>query len=150
MALALLAMAVFLGVAIALQHAFGIPIYTSYRVACGGFCLAFMARIGDVRYERWARIAVAVAAVISIGLFFTPAFDRPASRGEVLFFALPDIAVFFMARAMSYPDADEHQRAVRQQLFVGFAFALALCVLMFATAFIPNHHPRVEATRAGG
>ena len=49
---------------------------------------------------------------------FTPLVNRPASRGEVMLFALPDAIIVLMARIVSYPVTDVHRRAMRQHMIL--------------------------------
>ncbi|ODT91245.1 MAG: hypothetical protein ABS86_02790 [Sphingobium sp. SCN 64-10] len=122
--------------AIMLQEKLGIPFDTTYRLACAATCLAFIAQFGlDAPQERWPWIGFVIALLVNAGLFFTPLFDRPASRGEIMLFALPDAVVMLGARIAYYPVADDHQRAVRQQLIVGLILAMAFCAIVLASAF---------------
>ena len=137
--LALLGVAVFVAAGITLENQAGVPFTTTYRAACVGICVAFFAQITrDYPGQRWPWISLAMALLIDIGMFLTPIFDRPASRGEILMFALPNATIFLFARALSYPIDDVHQRAVRQQLIVGAILAAAFSALVLAIGFVPD------------
>ena len=137
--LALLSIAVFVSIGVVLETELGFPFYTTYRIACAGICLVLMAKIGaEYRAQRWPWVGFWIALLINAGLFFTPLLDRPASRGEIMFFALPDVTIFLAARAVSYPATDDHQRAVRQQLIVGLVLAIAVCAMVLSSALIPD------------
>jgi hypothetical protein len=145
--LAFLSIALFLVFGTVLESLFGFPFYTTYRIACAGACVGLMAKIGqEYSGQRWPWVAVSVALATNIGLFFTPLFDRPASRGEVMVFALPDIAIFLAVRAATYPTADAHQRAVRQQLIVGVILAVAVSAIILATGLIPERGDRARVS----
>jgi hypothetical protein len=115
-----------------LEDEVGIPFATTLRVVCVGFCQFFIHKLGaDYPEEQWPRISFWVALVVNIAIFFTPLVDRPASRGELMLFAVPDAIVVFGARIASYNVVDVHQRAVRQQMILGLVFAVALCAILF-------------------
>ncbi len=121
-----------------LESKFEIPFKTTYRIACMVGCLIFIAKIGsDYPGERWPWIAFLVALLFNVGLFFSPLAHQPASKGDVLFFGAPDAAIMLAARTFSYPVADEHQRAVRQQMILGLVLALVFCAIILAMMFIP-------------
>lgn len=135
----LLGVVAFVSFAITLENEVGIPFKTTYRIACAIGCLAFMAKIGsDYREERWPKIALLIALLFNVGLFFSPLAHLPASKGDVLFFAVPDAAIALAARTVSYSVTDDHQRAVRQQMILGLVLALAFCVIIVAMMFIPQ------------
>ncbi|MDZ7282394.1 hypothetical protein N4G62_10190 [Sphingomonas sanguinis] len=137
--LILLGIVAFVAMGEALQDRFHIPFDTTYRVACALACLAFIAKLGwDSSGETWPWIGLGLAALVNIALFFTPIRHQPASRGELMIFALPDLVVVLAARIWDYPVADDHQRAVRQQLVMGLIIAIAVSALLLATIFIPN------------
>ncbi|WP_454278765.1 hypothetical protein [Sphingomonas sp. Marseille-Q8236] len=137
--LALIGIGLLLAIGFVLERRFGVPPDSSYRVACAGVCLVFIAKLDrDSGGERWLRIGLALSALINIALFATPIFDRPASRGEILFFAFPDLVIVMIARIVTYPVTDGHQRAVRQQLVVGLLLAIAFCALVMASALVPR------------
>lgn len=137
--LTLLGVAGFVAFGITLETACGIPFDLTYRIACAVACLVMMVKIGaDQGKERWFRVSLFIALVFNASLFLTPILHRPASRGEIMIFALPDAAVFFFGQAIGYPTGDEHQRAVRQQLFVGSLLAFAVAALLLAASFIPD------------
>jgi hypothetical protein len=137
--LALLGVLVFVVFSIILENTFGVPFDTSYRIACAGICLGFIWTIGrDYPGQRWFLIAFAIALLVNIGIFFTPLVDRPASRGELMIFALPDTVILLAARIVSYPVQDTYQRAVRQQMILGLVIAIAFCALLLFLALIPD------------
>ena len=145
--LALLGIALFITFSIALENETGFPFDMTYRIACTGICLGFMVKVGsDYPGQRWPWIALSIAAVTNVAMFFTPLFDRPASRGEIMLFALPDVTIFLAARAVSYPVKDEHQRAVRQQLILGAIFAMAFSAIILSTSLIPERRDRQPAS----
>jgi hypothetical protein len=138
--LALLGVVAFVIIGIAFENKLGLPFDMTYRVACAAVCLLFVFKLGsDYPGERWVWVSFWVVLLLNIGLFFTPLANRPASRGELMLFALPDAVVVLVARIISYPVLDEHQRAMRQQLNLGLAVAFAFCVILFALSLIePN------------
>jgi hypothetical protein len=136
---ALLGIIAFVAFGVELQNWFGLPFDTTYRITCAGACLAFIAKLGwDSPGERWPWIGLGLAAIVNIALFFMPILDRPASRGEVMIFAMPDLVVVMAARIRAYRVTNDHQRAVRQQLVVGWLLALAICALVIASALVPD------------
>jgi hypothetical protein len=133
LSLAVVAIIAALIVGDALKDELGIPFDTTYRIVCAGTCLVFIYKIGsDYPGERWPQISLCVAALVNVALFFTPLVNRPASRGEVMLFALPDAVVWLSARAVSYPPRDVHQRAIRQQLILALILAVAFCAILYA------------------
>ncbi len=137
LSLAVLGIAAFVAIGIALQGGLGIPFETTYRVACAFACLGFIAKVGsDYPGERWPRIGIAVALLVNVGVFFTPLVDRPASRGEIMLFALPDAVILLIAWIATYRVVDVHQRAMRQQLILGLIVAVAFCAILFTLTLI--------------
>lgn len=138
--LALLGIVVFVAVGIALQDEIGLPFDTTYRVACAVICLLFILKLkSDCPGERWPQVSFWVALLVNIGLFFTPLVDRPASRGELILFALPNAIIVLAALIISYSAADQHQRATRQQMILGLIVAVAFCAILFALTLVePN------------
>jgi len=111
----------------------GFPFATIYRVGCAVACLGLIGHIAlDNPAERWPRIGVAAAAVVNFCLFFTPIFDRPPSRGELMFFAVPDAIILLVARLATFAVRDDHDRAQRQVVILGLVVAVALCVMQFS------------------
>jgi Na+-translocating ferredoxin:NAD+ oxidoreductase RnfA subunit len=144
---------VFLGLVALLVMAFtleadlGFPAATTLRIATAAACLVFIYQIGGKAFpgERWPRIALAFAVIVNVGVFFTPLVDRPPSRGELMLFALPDTIVVLVAWLTALlstgPAADDHQRAVRQQLILGLVIAVAVCATLFSLILIqPQSH----------
>lgn len=121
--------------AIVLETEAGIPFDTTFRVACAAACLAIIARIARTyRGARWPWVGFATALVVEVAMFFTPLLHGRASRGEIMMFAAPDAVVMLAARLASFRVADEHQRAVRQQLILGLVVAVILTALLFWAA----------------
>jgi hypothetical protein len=115
--LGLVGLAAFLFISIALEDKFGVPSDTTYRIVCAVACVGCIYKLGgDYPGERWPETSMWLALLVNGGLFFTPLVDRPASRGEVMLFALPDIIILLVARIASYPVETVHQRAMRQQM----------------------------------
>lgn len=136
----LLGLVAFILIAMGLEKGFGLPFDTTYRIACGAGCLLFIYKLGmDYPGEQWPRISFLLALLVNAGLFFTPLMDRPASRGELILFALPDAIVVLAALIASYPVVDEHQRAMRQQMVLGLVAAVAFCVILFASMLMEPH-----------
>lgn len=127
-------------IGIALDNDLGVPFATTYRIACAVACLAFIFKLGiDYPSEKWPRVGFLTALFINIMLFFTPVMDRPASRGEVMLFALPDAIVVLVALVASYKVTDVHQRAVRQQMIFGLIVAIVLCAILFSLILMNPH-----------
>lgn len=124
-------------IGIMLEDDVGIPFATTLRVACVGFCQFFIYKLGaDYPGEQWPRVSFWAALAVSIAIFFTPLVDRPASRGELMLFAPPDAILTLTARIASYPVADDHQRAMRQQMILGLIVAIAFCVILFGLTLV--------------
>lgn len=137
--LALIGIAVFDTLAIMLENRVGVPFKTTFRLACAVGCLTLIARmIADEPDAHWLRFAFCGALVSNLAMFFSPLAALPASKGDLLFFAAPDAAILFGARAFTYPVTDDHQRAVRQQLIMGFILALAVSALILSIMFVPD------------
>lgn len=112
---------------IMLENQVGIPFKTTYRVACAIGCLIFIAQIGsEYRGERWPWIALSLALLFNVGLFFSPLAHQPGSKGDILFFGVPDAAIVLAARTKSYRVIDDHSRAVRQQMILGLVLAFGV------------------------
>jgi hypothetical protein len=141
--LAILGILAFLAVSFTLQDQLGISWDTTYRVACAGGCQAFIYKLGsDYRENRRPDVSFWLALLVNGGLFFTPLFDRPASRGEVMLFALPDAILVLVVRIASYHADDVHQRAIRQQMILGLVVAVVFCVALFTAVLLgpqPTH-----------
>ena len=137
MGLALLGIIGFLVVAVALDHAFGLPFDTTYRIACAAACLVFILKLArDYSGESWVRIGFWLSLAINVGIFLTPLVDRPASRGELMVFALPDAVAVLAVRAATYKAATEHQRAVPQQMILGLVIAIAFCAILLGLSLV--------------
>ncbi len=131
-----------IAIGIALEKDLGIPFDTSYRVACAIACLAFVFKLQrDYPTEKWPKAGLLGAGIINISLFFTPLVSRPASRGELMIFALPDAIVVLAALIAFYKVETVHQRAVRQQMVLGLIIALGFSAVMFTLILIgPQPH----------
>lgn len=139
--LVLLGIFVVVTIGIALQNEIGLPFYTTYRVVCAALCLGFILKLVlDYSEERWPKVSFWGALLVNISLFFTPLFDRPASRGEVMFFALPDAIIVLVALILSYDVVDEQQRAKRYTMILGLVVAIIVCVGLFALTLIGSGH----------
>lgn len=127
-------------VAATLQSAAGIPWEATYRVACGVSCLVFIwTLIDDHPDEGWLKTSFWLALVINIGILFTPLVDRPASRGELMLFALPDAIVVLVARLATYRVSEDRQRVLRAQLIFGLFVAMTACAILFTFVLVyPN------------
>ncbi len=137
---ALFGIMAFVAFGVELQNRFGIPFDTTYRIACAGACLAFIAKLGwDSPDERWPWIGLGLAAIVNIALFLTPILDRPASRGEIMIFALPDLVVVMAVRIRAYRVTNDHQRAMRQQMVMALVLAVAIGALVIASTLVPDH-----------
>lgn len=138
--LALLGIAAFVTIGIELENDLGIPSDTTYRVVLAAMCLLVIFKLElDYPGEQWPRTSLWVALLVNVGLFFTPLVDRPASRGELMLFALPDAIIVLVARILSYPVGDEHQRAMRQQMILALIVAVAFCAILFTLLLIEPH-----------
>jgi drug/metabolite transporter (DMT)-like permease len=136
----LFGIAVFVTIAIVLEDQMGIPFALTFRIACASACIVPMYKtLGEYPGEKWPLIALLVAFLFNFTMFFSPLAKLPASKGDILFFALPDVAIFMAARAWTYPVTDVHQRAVRQQLIVGLILAIAVCALFMSLLLLPPH-----------
>lgn len=136
---AILSIIVFVTIAIGLENYTAIPFAFTFRVACAFICLYFVAQVGaDYPGERWPKVTFLIALVFNACLFFSPLAHLPASKGDILLFALPNTAIFLAARAITYPVSNDHQRAVRQQMIVGLILALAFCAIILSIMLIPT------------
>ena len=129
----------FVTIGITLENQVGIPFSFILRLAGAGACLFVIAKIGSEDHpgERWPKIALFIAFLFNVSIFFSPLSQMPASKGDITFFAVPDAVIFLAARTFSYPATDVHQRAVRQQLIVGLILASALCAIVLSILLVP-------------
>ena len=135
--LLLLGVIAFVIIGIVLEDEAGIPFKTTYRVGCAVACLTLIYQLGlQNPEERWLRVGFWCAFIVNAGLFFTPIVDRPASRGELMIFALPDAVVLLAVGLAYYPAGDARQRAVRQQMILGLVVASLFCATLFGFALI--------------
>jgi len=138
--LALLGIIAFVIISDALEQEIGLPVDTTYRVACAAICLLFIYQLGfDYPGERWPRVSLWIALMVNAGLFFTPLIDRPPSRGELVLFALPNAIVVLSARIAAYPVVDGRQRATRQLMILCLVLAVAFCALLFTLTLLERH-----------
>ncbi|WP_344698010.1 hypothetical protein [Sphingomonas limnosediminicola] len=93
----------------------------------------------DYPSETWPRISFWLSLLINIAIFFTPLVDRPASRGELILFALPDAVVTLTTLLATYRVADFHQRAMRQQMILGLIVTVAACATLFTLVLMDPH-----------
>jgi hypothetical protein len=123
-----------------LQSEFGLPFDTTYRVACAAMCIVFIYGLNsEYPGEKWIGVAAIISIIANIALFCTPLVDQPTSRGEVMFFALPDAAIVLGVRIASYRVTNDHQRAMRQQMILGFIVAVAFgAVILGLTLVAPR------------
>ncbi|GEN99108.1 hypothetical protein NSE01_09410 [Novosphingobium sediminis] len=132
--------AVFLIFAFTLQDRFSVPFALTYRIACALACFWLAAKlITEYPDERWPKIALLIAALCDLGLFFSPLRHLPASKGDILFFAAPYVLVFLTARISTFQVNDVHQRAVRQQMVLGLVLAIAFCAIFLSIMLMPEH-----------
>lgn len=116
-----------------LEHEAGVPFDTTYRLACAAMCLFFIRRLySDYPGQRWVTISFWTAGLVNVAILFTPLMKGPASRGELILFALPDAIVTLAVRIATYKVADDHQRAMRQQMVLG----LIVAGVIFAGLFL--------------
>lgn len=136
MGLALIGVVIFVALSIALDNYVGIPFDTSYRIACASGCLLYIIKLGlDHPGEKWPWVGFSIALLLSISLFFTPLLDRPASRGEIVLFALPDAIILLGARIATYPvNNDDDRRIIHQRLILALVIALAFFGVLVAVS----------------
>jgi hypothetical protein len=134
--------ATFVAVGVALENEAGLPFATFYRVACAGACVGFIWKLrGDYPTESWPQASLLIALAVNVAILFTPLVDRPASRGELMIFALPDAMIVLGARIASYHARDDHQRAMRQTMILGLVVATIFCSVLYALILLhPNSH----------
>lgn len=133
--LVLLGVVAFVAAAAVLENRFLVPFDTTYRIACAAICLVVIGKLAsDDPTERWPRIALGIALLVNIGLFLTPVVERPASRGEMMIFALPDTVIVLLVGILSYSVTDLHRRAMRQQMILALIGASALCAVLMIAA----------------
>ena len=134
----LIGVALTLAMAFVLESATGISVAVTLRIIVAGVCLFVMFKIGgDYPGEKWPKIALAIAAIFNFAMFFSPLAKMPVSKGDLMFFAVPDAVIFLAFRTFTYPVTDIHTRAVRQQLIVGLILALAFCAIIMSILLAP-------------
>ncbi len=137
--LALLGIAVFVTLGIVLENKVGLPIATSYRVACAVACLFLIWKFrSDYPQERWPGISLCIALFVNIAIFFTPLVDRPASRGELMLFGFPDAIIVLIVLIATYSVTNDRERAKRQQMILGLIVASVFCAGLCAAILLPN------------
>lgn len=140
MSLALLGIVAFVAFSFALEGELGIPVATTLRIATAAACLLFIYHLGsDYPGERWPRISLWLALLVNVAIFFTPLVDRPISRGELMLFALPDAVIVLGARVATYSVANDHQRAMRQQMVLGLVVAVVFCAVVLGLTLMEPH-----------
>lgn len=109
---------------------FAVPFDTSYRVACAAVssALVYWLRF-DLPDEQWPRQAFWISLLVNIGILFSPLVDRPASRGELVLFLLPDGLVVLIAMIAHNQSL---ARSVRTQLIATVVVFTAACAALLA------------------
>lgn len=131
--LALIGIVGFAAAGIALGNDAGVPFSTLYRVTCAGLCLGFIWKLRrDYPDDRWPQVSFWIGLGVNAAIFITPLLDRPASRGEIMLFALPDAMIVLGTRIASYHVSDDHQRATRQMMILGVVVAAISCSILYA------------------
>ena len=135
--LALLGLIAFVTIGTVLEDEVGISFDTTYRVVCAGMCVVLIYSIGlEYAGQRWPRVVLWLATLVNVGILFSPLVDRPASRGEVMLFAVPDVVIFLTARIVTCSAVTVSQRATRQQMILGLVVAIGFCAILFALAIL--------------
>lgn len=125
-------------IAVSLDYLSVVSFAFTFHIVCAAGCLIFIYMIGsNYPGEQWPRIALFIALLFNVSMFFSPLAGFPASKGDIGFFGVPDLVILLAARAFSYPVTDAHQRAVRQQLFVGLILASAFCAMILSILLLP-------------
>jgi len=139
---AILGIIAFVAFAITLESKLGVPFALTFRVTCACICLYLIRKLAsDFPGEKWPTVALALATMVNLALFFSPLKALPASKGDILFFAAPDALIMLAARSLTYPVSDVHQRALRQQLIMGTILAAIVCAILMAILLIPQSNP---------
>jgi hypothetical protein len=134
-----------IAIGIALENGLGIPVDTTYRVECAIACLLFILKLQrDDPTDQWPKHGLIGSAIINFLVFLTPLLSRPASRGELMVFALPDTIIVLIALIAFYMVETVHQRAVRQQMIFGLIVALGFSAVMFTLILIGPHPQRLR------
>jgi drug/metabolite transporter (DMT)-like permease len=132
-------------IGIALENDAGIPFDTSYRFGCATACLIFIFKLQrDYPTERWPKLGLIGSMLINLLIFFTPLVSRPASRGELMVFALPDAIIVLAVLIASYNVQTVHQRALRQQMIFGLIVALGFNAVIFTLILIGPQPQRLR------
>lgn len=119
----------------------GVPFDTTYRIVCAVVCLWFI-RDFEEQFPGRFRLSFYLAVALNIGLFYTPIMERPASRGELMLFALPDAIVVLAVEIATYEVRDDRQRANRQMMILALVAAIILCAALLGAIAL-------EVKRAG-
>jgi drug/metabolite transporter (DMT)-like permease len=140
--LGLIGLVSFVAAGIALENDAGVPFATFYRCACAVVCLGFIWKLRrDYPADRWPQVSLWIALAVNATIFLTPLVDRPASRGELMLFALPDAMIVLGIRIASYHVGDDHQRAMRQMMILGLVVAATFCSILYALILLhPDSH----------
>ena len=140
--LALVGTATLLAIGVALENEAALPFATFYRVVCTAVCVGFIWKLrGDYPTDRWPKVSLWIALAVNAVIFLTPLIDRPASRGELMLFALPDVIIVLGVRIASYRVSDDHQRAMRQMMILGLVVAAIFCSILYALILLhPDSH----------
>ncbi|GGY94158.1 hypothetical protein [Novosphingobium colocasiae] len=137
--LALIGVATFVVVGVALENEAEFPFATFYRVACAAVGLGIIWKLRkDYPTETWPYVGFWIALAVNAAIFLTPLVDRPASRGELMLFALPDAIIVLGARIASFHVSDDHQRAMRQTMILGLVVAATFCSALYTLILL---HP---------
>lgn len=118
---------------------FGVSFDTSYRMACAAISSAWVYWLKfDLPDEKWPQQAFLVSLLINIGILFSPLIDRPASRGEIMLFFLPDGFVVMIAMIA------HNQRlalSVLTQLIATIVLFTAACAALLAFVIFRSGPP---------
>lgn len=115
---------------------FEVPFDTSYRVACAAVssALVYWLRF-DFPGEKWPQRVFWVSLLVNIGVLCSPLVDRPASRGELALFLLPDGFVVLIAM-IAHNQA--LARSVRAQLIATVVVFTAACAALLALVILQS------------
>jgi len=122
---------------VGLGTAIGLSFDTSYRIACAAACIIFIASLAlDYPDDLWPKIGLIAATLINAGLFLTPVFHRPSSRGELMLFALPDAIALLSVRLAYFSVSTDHERAQRQMVIFGLVVAVVFCAVLYSVLLL--------------
>ena len=106
----------------------------SGRLCCGIIGLGLLAEV-DFPGEKWPQRVFWVSLLVNIGVLFSPLVDRPASRGELALFLLPDGFVVLIAM-IAHNQA--LARSVRAQLIATVVVFTAACAALLALVILQS------------